>query len=131
MEPEGSRVAPKTRVAGVFAVGERPREGRVAEHPIGTFDELVDPVVPEVAHRARIEGTKMLGDLNGDVGVVPAAAIGVEDAGVLHQRGNDAAGLLPAVIRVEAAELACPHHCLLYTSPSPRDRTRSRMPSSA
>ena len=24
----------------------------------------------------------------------------------------------------------CPH-CLLYTSPSPRDRTRSRMPSSA
>jgi len=31
---------------------------------------------------------------------------------------------------------ACPHlgdytPCLLYTSPSPRDRTRSRMPSSA
>ena len=24
-----------------------------------------------------------------------------------------------------------PKHCLLYTSPSPRDRTRSRMPSSA
>ena len=24
-----------------------------------------------------------------------------------------------------------PHVCLLYTSPSPRDRTRSRMPSSA
>ena len=23
------------------------------------------------------------------------------------------------------------HYCLLYTSPSPRDRTRSRMPSSA
>ena len=26
---------------------------------------------------------------------------------------------------------ACLHDCLLYTSPSPRDRTRSRMPSSA
>ena len=25
----------------------------------------------------------------------------------------------------------CPSSCLLYTSPSPRDRTRSRMPSSA
>ena len=25
----------------------------------------------------------------------------------------------------------CPYGCLLYTSPSPRDRTRSRMPSSA
>ena len=29
----------------------------------------------------------------------------------------------------EAAERIA--HCLLYTSPSPRDRTRSRMPSSA
>ena len=30
-------------------------------------------------------------------------------------------------------ELRCDEHeiCLLYTSPSPRDRTRSRMPSSA
>ena len=28
-------------------------------------------------------------------------------------------------------EIADPDHCLLYTSPSPRDRTRSRMPSSA
>ena len=27
--------------------------------------------------------------------------------------------------------VAMPKHCLLYTSPSPRDRTRSRMPSSA
>ena len=26
---------------------------------------------------------------------------------------------------------ALPYFCLLYTSPSPRDRTRSRMPSSA
>ena len=29
------------------------------------------------------------------------------------------------------AALAVPLGCLLYTSPSPRDRTRSRMPSSA
>ena len=29
------------------------------------------------------------------------------------------------------AETAKPKPCLLYTSPSPRDRTRSRMPSSA
>ena len=32
--------------------------------------------------------------------------------------------------RAEVA-LQCIHACLLYTSPSPRDRTRSRMPSSA
>ena len=28
-------------------------------------------------------------------------------------------------------ELACGNGCLLYTSPSPRDRQKSRMPSSA
>src|SRR5665213_3011652 len=28
-------------------------------------------------------------------------------------------------------QLACPGPCLLYTSPSPRDRQKSRMPSSA
>ena len=27
--------------------------------------------------------------------------------------------------------IGLPNYCLLYTSPSPRDRTRSRMPSSA
>ena len=30
-----------------------------------------------------------------------------------------------------AATMDWMEHCLLYTSPSPRDRTRSRMPSSA
>ena len=30
-----------------------------------------------------------------------------------------------------SAVVACLNVCLLYTSPSPRDRTRSRMPSSA
>ena len=49
--------------------------------------------------------------------------------------------LLPSTIRIlESVEVKdCWHscysalyrHCLLYTSPSPRDRTRSRMPSSA
>ena len=37
---------------------------------------------------------------------------------------NDLAGLLERLDDL-------PNDCLLYTSPSPRDRTRSRMPSSA
>ena len=32
-------------------------------------------------------------------------------------------------LNVKSGEMVC--FCLLYTSPSPRDRTRSRMPSSA
>jgi len=35
------------------------------------------------------------------------------------------------VSRLSSGELAQVRACLLYTSPSPRDRTRSRMPSSA
>ena len=35
----------------------------------------------------------------------------------------------PEIVRPEA--IATSRSCLLYTSPSPRDRTRSRMPSSA
>ena len=31
----------------------------------------------------------------------------------------------------ESAESSRPYSCLLYTSPSPRDRQKSRMPSSA
>ena len=37
---------------------------------------------------------------------------------------GDATGLLEDLLELSG-------HCLLYTSPSPRDRTRSRMPSSA
>src|SRR5665811_2531979 len=36
---------------------------------------------------------------------------------------------LVSVVRVQTEEVV--RICLLYTSPSPRDRTRSRMPSSA
>ena len=32
---------------------------------------------------------------------------------------------------MDGVDEALARHCLLYTSPSPRDRTRSRMPSSA
>ena len=36
-----------------------------------------------------------------------------------------------AVFQAANAKAAKSRNCLLYTSPSPRDRTRSRMPSSA
>ena len=34
-------------------------------------------------------------------------------------------------VQVEEVPQEQPKHCLLYTSPSPRDRQKSRMPSSA
>ena len=45
----------------------------------------------------------------------------------------DAKGLITEKLQQidEFEALHNPNTCLLYTSPSPRDRTRSRMPSSA
>ena len=40
-------------------------------------------------------------------------------------------GVFRRIDRMEVAEMKQSYACLLYTSPSPRDRTRSRMPSSA
>ena len=42
-------------------------------------------------------------------------------------RGNSYSSILAGLIKDAAMSITC----LLYTSPSPRDRTRSRMPSSA
>ena len=46
-------------------------------------------------------------------------------------RYNDTATLDSNDEREENSEFILNRDCLLYTSPSPRDRTRSRMPSSA
>ena len=43
----------------------------------------------------------------------------------------DIVGLAPNDTGILSSGLFAVYRCLLYTSPSPRDRTRSRMPSSA
>ena len=50
----------------------------------------------------------------------------------LAVRADTEHGLDYNLVRLDAEAVAeVPNDCLLYTSPSPRDRTRSRMPSSA
>ena len=69
--------------------------------------------------------------------IAVVAVIGVLVAIVLPRIGdirNDAnANQVASNVRElqQAYERALVNDCLLYTSPSPRDRTRSRMPSSA
>jgi len=48
-----------------------------------------------------------------------------------HDHGKDQSYFLFATTQEQLDFLRFPLGCLLYTSPSPRDRTRSRMPSSA
>ena len=43
----------------------------------------------------------------------------------------DTTGTISALTEVTPSTYTAIYTCLLYTSPSPRDRTRSRMPSSA
>ena len=48
----------------------------------------------------------------------------------IHNNMNAVANVRRA-LEEQASKPSLTHCCLLYTSPSPRDRTRSRMPSSA
>ena len=48
----------------------------------------------------------------------------------LQISGESGGGLINVTVNGKMELLNC-NICLLYTSPSPRDRTRSRMPSSA
>ena len=59
----------------------------------------------------------------------PAIAVAVKRFKELHSLRNENADLKQALADRKLIEQA--KGCLLYTSPSPRDRTRSRMPSSA
>ena len=49
----------------------------------------------------------------------------------IRDHATSAVGLAPAPIHVPATTSSIFSPCLLYTSPSPRDRQKSRMPSSA
>ena len=77
---------------------------------------------------------RILGELIDEFGIqqqtILVAPVGCAVLAFLYFRvdGCEAAhGRVPAV----ATGIKRVHPCLLYTSPSPRDRTRSRMPSSA
>ena len=54
-------------------------------------------------------------------------------ADLIHAIENSKRNIFPVVNKENklVGEILLDNVCLLYTSPSPRDRTRSRMPSSA
>ena len=60
---------------------------------------------------------------------LPAGAIGLACWIDVTTAFSDAGSI--SALGIEVGDTADPNACLLYTSPSPRDRTRSRMPSSA
>ena len=86
----------------------------------------------------KIWNLKKQGDLNEVKHLSAALNVNMVIARLLVQRGISTFNEAKAFFRPRLSDLLNPFlmkdmdkACLLYTSPSPRDRTRSRMPSSA
>ena len=96
-------------------------EGRISMKDLGKIVGLTSPAVSE-----RVKRLEEAGVIEGYKAIVNPNALGRAIKAFVHIS-------LPSNKYNEFIESARkdPRICLLYTSPSPRDRTRSRMPSSA
>ena len=117
----GSGVAPvvSMREAGVLvSLGT---DGPASNDTLDLWEEVkFGPLLAKVsAHDASLLGPKEVLTMATRLG---AEAVGLSNVGSLKP------GYKADLLRIETNH---PAFCLLYTSPSPRDRTRSRMPSSA
>ena len=143
--PEGSRITPS--VAGFTKSGER-LVGQVAkrqavtnpENTIFSIKRFMGRKFDEVNEEMKMVPYSVIRASNGDVRVSAAGKeySPPEVSAMILQKLKQAAeeylggSVTRAVITVPAYfNDAQRQACLLYTSPSPRDRTRSRMPSSA
>ena len=76
-------------------------------------------------------------EISGSVKLNGKELLGLSDKAMCRYRGNDIAMVFQDPLSSLTPVYTVGHQiiealtCLLYTSPSPRDRTRSRMPSSA
>ena len=59
------------------------------------------------------------------------AVVGIGRTAYTRRSGRTGIALAAEAVRNALDDAGLTSACLLYTSPSPRDRTRSRMPSSA
>ena len=79
--------------------------------------------------RPRETGLVILGSLLGTAIMTGSFVVGDTFTASIRRGAYEQLGPIDEVVSV--GRLADGQACLLYTSPSPRDRTRSRMPSSA
>ena len=106
---------------------------------VAAFQEAFDAGCPREPHLPPAPVT--LGPLAADMATLAkrlhaSAQLGrAEDGGLLLLRlqliQEELAELAEAMAEGDTTPPNTPNTCLLYTSPRPRDRTRSRMPSSA
>ena len=98
----------------------------------GTFDVSVLEIGDGVFEVKSTHGDTSLGGDDWDQAVIDWLVASFKgDHGVDLGKDKMAVQRLKEAAEKAKIELSQVQHCLLYTSPSPRDRTRSRMPSSA
>ena len=110
-----SVLCPKPQVMPRFSLGD----GGEARWPLSHRWTDTTPILPDVAHDSRNQGR-----------VVSLSALSLLSACVRLHQLREVHHNLPQAVNPRPLTGA-ERTCLLYTSPSPRDRTRSRMPSSA
>ena len=97
---------------------------RPPDRSVARFIEQLDPAFNHPSKTgARSRGPPINGGVTASPGACLAASVAVPGAAI-----GGAWALMPQTDAIPASGL---HSCLLYTSPSPRDRQKSRMPSSA
>jgi len=126
----GTRIDPQKLLPGVLAVSDQDDDGAIKAEILwidrfGNAQLNVDPAdIASWPEHVTIEGgrTTRTGQRVDAFAQIPTGSVGIL---------VDSYGLLSIAVDRGSAAFELELSCLLYTSPSPRDRTRSRMPSSA
>jgi len=93
------------------------------------FNVVLDAIARSAANVMRAEAASVLLLDERRKTLVFVAAVGDRGEALVGEEFDADLGIAGYVAATAKPELV--QNCLLYTSPSPRDRTRSRMPSSA
>ena len=128
----------KTVTVAVFADGDQAKEANDAGADFVGMEDLAEKFKKEeidvdvvISSQAAMKIVGQLGQVLGPKGLMPNPKTGTVTEKVGEAINNAKSGQVRFRTDKNGILHGCIGNCLLYTSPSPRDRQKSRMPSSA